>query len=242
MDIKKADTTQRLKEVAQESQQITQPIHIPRGISEVPDSLEQVKQSRFEKAVADSQQEDLLASFEDALDNIPSFAGDPAAQQAVLAALFNILHQSSDSASTPTTTVRSERFEKVKDVKITPDEILERVRSNNPLAGHVPERIFDSGPDVPLTPVKPGDALAGLRIGQDVDGLLDSLEDALDRIPESLLDQDTRQRVLDVFNRLRQTSDSDQKTDATPTTSVRSEQINRIRASLARILIGGDEK
>lgn len=243
MDIKKADPTERLQEVAQESQQTTQPIHVPKGISEVPNSLEQVKQSRFEQAIADSKQEDLLASVEDALDNIPSFATDPAAQQAVLAALFNILHQASDS--TPTTTVRSDRFEKLKNVKIHVNEILERARSNNPLEGQVPERIFDSGPDVPLSPVQPGDALAGLQIGQDDESLLDALQPALDSIPSFGVDQSTRQEVLDAFlDLLHQTSDSDQAnaTDSTATTSVREEQINRIRATLTRILIGGDEK
>jgi len=184
----------------------------------------------------------LLDAFEDALDRIPTFGRNEDVAQSVL----NVLHelqQSSDSDSTPTTSVRSERFEKLKDVKIHQNERSEQAHSNNPLEGHVAERIFNGGQDEPLNPVQAGDALAGFRIGQDVDSLLDAFEDVFDRIPPRP-NADVAQSVLAVLHALQQSSDSDQANgkDSTPTTSVRSEQINRIRATLTRILIGGDQK
>ena len=68
---------------------------------------------------------------------------------------------------------------------------LERVKQS----GAFEQAIAGNNQDQPSTPVQVGDAAAGLRIGQDVDGLLAAFEDALDRIAPFGPDEDVAQSV-----------------------------------------------
>lgn len=226
MDIKKADPTQRLREAAQESEETAKPKLPPTGISAVPDSLEQVKQAAFDKAIAESYEDSLLAALEEALDRIPPRS--PGSFPNPLDGLIEVLREASASedanGNAPTTTVRSERFEKLQAVKLHLNEILQEARTNNPMRDYT-------------------------GVGDDsvveLDDLMAALEEALGRIPSYGSGQGTSfDPVGAILDALQQASSSDEanETESTPITSVRQEQINGIKATLTRILTGEDKK